>query len=132
MSALFNPNAVLTKTTLLNGALVGANARENGTSFATYKGKLMAVLTVPPVIGSAPVNVQCNIFAHSNNHAAGGSSIVGFTLATNATPGSIQYREIDTRNLGTNVYLGAQCNVAGTNCNAYPTLVIVGFASSAG
>lgn len=127
---MFFPNAQLTKVTLLNGALVGANARENGTSFATYDGKLMAVLTVPPVLGDAPSNVQVNIFAHTNNHAAGGTSVVGFTLATNATPGSIQYREIDLRNLGTNVYLGAQCNVAGTNCNAYPTLVVVGFTAA--
>jgi len=129
MPATFNPNAVFTKVTLLNGALVGANARENGTSFATYDGKLMAILTVPPVLGTAPSNVQVNIFAHTNNHAAGGSAICNFTLATNATPGSIQYKEIDTRSLGTNVFLSALSNVAGTNVNAYPTLIVVGFSA---
>lgn len=127
-----NPNATLSAVTLLNGALVGANARLNGTSFATFKGKLMAVLTVPPVIGSGAVNVQVNVFSHSNNHAAGGASIAGFTLATNASPGSIQRLEIDTRALGTNVYLSAQSNVAGTNANAYPTLVVFGSNSANG
>lgn len=127
-----NPNATLTSITLLNGALVGANARENGTSIANFKGKLMCVLTVPPVIGSAPVNVQVNIFAHTNNHAAGGSSVVGFTLATNATPGSIQLVSLDTRNLGNNVFLSAQANVAGTNANAYPTLLVLGRSQGAG
>lgn len=127
--SLLNPNASLSKITLLNGALVGANARENGTSVAGYEGKLMVILTVPPVLGSAPANVQVNVFAHTNNHAAGGASVLGFTLATNATPGSIQYGNIDTRALGTNVYLSAQANVAGTNVNAYPTLIVVGLSA---
>jgi hypothetical protein len=127
-----NPNATLSAITLLNSALVGANARENGTSVATFKGKLMCVLTVPPVIGSAPVNVQVNIFAHTNNHAAGGTSVVGFTLATNAATGSIQRVALDTRTLGANVFLSAQSNVAGTNANAYPTLLVFGANSANG
>ena len=131
MSVTFNPNAVLTAVTLRNGVAMTANNHGTGTSFATFKGKLMAVLFAGAPAGDAAANFTANIYAHYNSTAGGGAAVANFTQVTNAAA-SIQRLEIDTRSLGNNVFLSSLVNVAGTNFTAPIGIVIYGANSANG
>ena len=131
MSVTFSPNVTLTAVTLRNGVAMTANNHGAGTSFATFKGKLMAVLFAGAPGGDAAANFTANIYAHYNSTAGGGAAIANFTQVTNAAA-SIQRVEIDMRDQGNNVYLSSLVNVAGTNFTAPIALVIYGSNSANG
>jgi hypothetical protein len=131
MSLTFSPNVTLSAVTLRNGVAMTANNHSVGTSFATYKGKLMAVLFAGAPAGDAAANFTANIYAHYNSTAGGGAAIANFTQVTNAAA-SIQRLEIDLRDRGNNVFLSSLVNVAGTNFTAPIALVIYGSNSANG
>jgi hypothetical protein len=131
MSVTFAPNAVLTQVTLRNGVAMTANNHGAGTSIASFKGKLMAVLFAGAPGGDAAANFTANIYAHYNSTAGGGAAVANFAQVTNAAA-SIQRIEIDTRALGNNVFLSSLVNVAGTNFTAPIGIVLFGANSANG
>ena len=124
---MFDPslNSSLTFATLLNGDLVGANAGTNGISLANYKGNVVARLECGTVLGSGAVNINVRLLAHTNADQNAGAVVGQYTLVTNAAALGGESIEVDPRNI--NQYLSAQCNVLGTNANAYPTLTVLGY-----
>lgn len=126
---MFDPsiNAALTVDTVMNGALVGVNTGSNGVSLANYKGNVMVVLTCPPVIGSGAVNINARLYAHTNADQNVTTTLLHqFDLVTNGGP-SVQRVSINPR--ATNQYVSVQGNVLGTNANAYPTVLVMGYST---
>lgn len=124
MSFIADINGYLTTATLFNGALIGVNTGSNGTLLSNFKGSVMAVLTAPTAIGSAPCNYNVRLLSHTNADQNVGAVVAQFTLVTNGGP-STQRVAIDPR--ACNAYLSAQVNVAGTNINAYPIVTVFGY-----